>query len=182
MKNVALEGLKELLNVDHEWIPKVRRYFFIYSSIYYCNSAVTRSSPFSNFISLLLLCHQLGLTIKKGFNRLKLLLKVDMFGLLQVEQVNAKTAGNYASSLKAQEVAEERVFTSTLVDGVERKYVEEVGSMNIFFKINGEVVTPSLNGSILPGITRDSIIHLLNHWNVPTVERKSFDGRSISST
>ena len=85
----------------------------------------------------------------------------------------AKTAGNYASSLKAQEVAEEEGYSQVLwLDGVERKYIEEVGSMNIFFKINGEVVTPALNGSILPGITRDSILHLLKHWNVPTVERK----------
>ena len=85
----------------------------------------------------------------------------------------AKTAGNYASSLKAQEVAEESGYSQVFwLDGVEKKYIEEVGSMNIFFKINGEVVTPALNGSILEGITRNSILHLLNHWNVPTVERK----------
>ncbi|MBD5025909.1 branched chain amino acid aminotransferase, partial [Xanthomonas citri pv. citri] len=62
----------------------------------------------------------------------------------------AKTAGNYASSLKAQQVAEEKGFSQVLwLDGIEKKYIEEVGSMNIFFKINGEIVTPMLNGSIL---------------------------------
>src|SRR5699024_4784642 len=57
-------------------------------------------------------------------------------------------------------------------DGVEKKYIEEVGSMNVFFKINGEVVTPELSGSILAGITRDSVKHLINHWDIPLVERK----------
>lgn len=85
----------------------------------------------------------------------------------------AKTAGNYASSLKAQEVAEESGYSQVLwLDGVEKKYVEEVGSMNIFFKINGEVVTPALNGSILEGVTRNSILQLLKYWNVPVSERK----------
>ena len=58
------------------------------------------------------------------------------------------------------------------LDGVERKYIEEVGAMNIFFKIDGTVVTPMLNGSILPGVTRDSCIQLLKSWNVPVEERR----------
>ena len=58
------------------------------------------------------------------------------------------------------------------LDGVERRYIEEVGAMNIFFKINGTVVTPMLNGSILPGITRDSVLHLCKSWGIPTEERK----------
>src|SRR5699024_11091291 len=85
----------------------------------------------------------------------------------------AKTAGNYAASLMAQETVEAKGFSQVLwLDGVERKYVEEVGSMNIFFKINGEVVTPELKGSILPGVTRDSVINMLKHWDIPVVERK----------
>ena len=84
-----------------------------------------------------------------------------------------KTGGNYAASLKAQEKAEELGYDQVLwLDGVERKYIEEVGSMNIFFKINGEVVTPKLNGSILGGVTRDSVIELLKYWNVPVKETK----------
>src|SRR5699024_10599211 len=69
----------------------------------------------------------------------------------------AKTAGNYAASLMAQElIASKGVAQVLWLDGVEQKYIEEVGSMNVFFKINGEVITPSLTGSILPGITRQS--------------------------
>src|SRR5690606_24295973 len=81
---------------------------------------------------------------------------------------NAKTAGNYASSIKAQEEAKESGYSQVLwLDGVEKKYIEEVGSMNVFFKINGVVVTPELNGSILQGVTRASVIELLQTWGIP---------------
>ena len=69
--------------------------------------------------------------------------------------------------------AHEEGYSQVLwLDGVERKYIEEVGAMNIFFKINGTVVTPMLNGSILPGITRDSVIALCKEWGIPVEERK----------
>ena len=58
------------------------------------------------------------------------------------------------------------------LDGVERKYIEEVGAMNIFFKIDGKVITPAINGSILPGVTRDSVINLVKSWGVEVEERK----------
>ena len=79
----------------------------------------------------------------------------------------------YAASLLAQEEAKIKGFTQVLwLDGVERKYIEEVGTMNICFKINGKVITPELNGSILPGITRDSVIKILRKWGTPVEERK----------
>ena len=85
----------------------------------------------------------------------------------------AKTGGNYASSLRAQEDAAAKGYSQVLwLDGVERKYVEEVGTMNVMFKINGEVITPSLEGSILAGVTRDSIIHVLKDMGVKVTERK----------
>ena len=86
---------------------------------------------------------------------------------------HTKTAGNYAASIKAQEVAQEKGYTQVLwLDGVERKYVEEVGTMNVFFVIDGTVVTPALEGSLLPGVTRDSVIQLLKYWGVPCAERR----------
>ncbi|MBR4030334.1 MAG: branched-chain-amino-acid transaminase, partial [Clostridia bacterium] len=85
----------------------------------------------------------------------------------------AKTGGNYAASLAAQVKAHEDGYSQVLwLDGVERKYVEEVGAMNIFFKINGKIVTPMLNGSILPGITRNSVIHICKDWGYEVEERK----------
>ena len=85
----------------------------------------------------------------------------------------AKTGGNYAASLAAQVKAHDGGFSQVLwLDGVERKYIEEVGAMNIFFKINGKVVTPMLNGSILPGVTRNSVLQLCRHWGLEVEERR----------
>ena len=84
-----------------------------------------------------------------------------------------KTGGNYVASLAAQVKAHDEGYSQVLwLDGVERKYIEEVGAMNIFFKINGTVVTPMLNGSILPGVTRASCIDLCKHWGLPVEERR----------
>ena len=85
----------------------------------------------------------------------------------------AKTGGNYAASLAAQVKAHDDGYSQVLwLDGVERKYIEEVGAMNIFFKIDGTVVTPMLSGSILPGITRDSVLTLCREWGIPAEERR----------
>ena len=76
-----------------------------------------------------------------------------------------KCGGNYAASIKAGEMAEQQGFAQVLwLDGVEKKYVEEVGSMNIMFKVDGEIYTAPLEGTVLPGVTRDSLIHILRDW------------------
>ena len=85
----------------------------------------------------------------------------------------AKTGGNYAASLIAQVKAHDDGYSQVLwLDGVERRYIEEVGAMNIFFKISGKIVTPMLNGSILPGITRDSVIQVCRSWGYDVEERR----------
>ena len=85
----------------------------------------------------------------------------------------AKAGGNYAASIKSQEVSESLGFSQVLwLDGVEQKYIEEVGAMNVFFKIDGKIVTPALTGSILPGITRKSTIELLKDWGYEVEERR----------
>ena len=76
--------------------------------------------------------------------------------------------------MKAQAEALEKGFIQVLWTIGERPMVQEVGSMNVFFKIDGEVITPELDGSILPGITRDSVIRLLKSWDVPVVERRIY--------
>ncbi len=86
---------------------------------------------------------------------------------------DAKTGANYVASLKAQVKAHEEGYSQVLwLDGVHRRYIEEVGAMNIFFKIDGKVITPELNGSILPGVTRDSVLALCKEWGFETQERK----------
>ncbi|HCK12355.1 branched-chain amino acid aminotransferase [bacterium] len=85
----------------------------------------------------------------------------------------AKTSGNYAPSLKATKEAVDKGFSQVLwLDAKEKRFVEEVGTSNIFFKFGEELVTPSLSGTILPGVTRDSVLRLANEWGIKTVERK----------
>ncbi|MCI5220517.1 MAG: branched chain amino acid aminotransferase, partial [Candidatus Electrothrix sp. LOE2] len=83
------------------------------------------------------------------------------------------TGGNYAASIKAHTASQQKGYTQVLwLDAVERKYVEEVGTSNIFFVINDELVTPPLGGTILPGITRDTVLQLAKDWGIPAVERR----------
>ncbi|MDR1065699.1 MAG: branched-chain amino acid aminotransferase [Oscillospiraceae bacterium] len=85
----------------------------------------------------------------------------------------AKVGGNYGGSLKAQAAAAARGCEQVLwLDAVERRYVEEIGTSNAFFVIGGEVITAPLHGTILPGVTRDSVIHLLKSWDIPVSERR----------
>ena len=85
----------------------------------------------------------------------------------------AKTGANYAASLMAGEEAKHEGFTQVLwLDGVHRKYIDEVGTMNIMVKIAGEVITPPLGGTILPGVTRDSVLTLLKDWGAKVSERQ----------
>lgn len=94
----------------------------------------------------------------------------------------AKTGGNYAASIKAQVLAEELGYTQVLwLDGVERKYIEEVGAMNVFFKIDGKLITPELRGSVLPGITRKSSVELMKSWGLEVEERPLAIGEVIEA-
>lgn len=114
-----------------------------------------------------------GAYYKEGINPVKIAVENKYVRAVLGGTGEAKTGGNYASSLMAQELVAGKGFAQVLwLDGMEKKYIEEVGSMNIFLKINGEVITPALNGSILEGVTRNSVIQLLKHWNVPITERR----------
>lgn len=86
----------------------------------------------------------------------------------------AKTSGNYARTIAPAEKIHDKGFGQILwLDGIEKKYLQEIGTMNIFVIIDGKVLTPSLDeGTILPGVTRDSVIHLLKEWHIPFEERR----------
>lgn len=109
----------------------------------------------------------------EGLDPVKIWIEDDYVRAVRGGIGEAKTGGNYVASMAAQLKAHEEGYSQVLwLDGVERKYIEEVGAMNIFFKINGTVITPMLNGSILPGITRDSVIALCREWGILVEERK----------
>jgi branched-chain amino acid aminotransferase len=171
-EKLALSGLKQLINVDREWIPKSEGTSLYIRPFIISTQASLGVHASATYKFIIIMC-PVGSYYKEGIHPVKIAVESKYVRAVAGGTGTAKTAGNYASSLKAQEVAEESGYSQVLwLDGVEKKYIEEVGSMNIFFKINGEVITPALNGSILEGVTRNSIIQLLNHWNIPTNERK----------
>jgi len=121
----------------------------------------------------IVLCSPVGAYYPEGLDPVKIYVETNYVRAVKGGMGYTKTAGNYAASLKAQDEAEKQNYTQVLwLDGVERKYIEEVGTMNVFFVIGDEIVTPALQGSILPGITRMSSIELLKSWGMNVVERK----------
>lgn len=171
-EELALEALRQLLIIDKEWIPSAEGtslYIrpFIISTEAYLGVAPSKKYQFMIILS------PVGSYYKGGLEPVKILVENEFVRAVSGGTGTAKTAGNYAAGLKAQEVADHKGYAQVLwLDGIDRKYIEEVGAMNVFFKINGEVITPALNGSILEGITRKSVIELLNHWGIPVTERK----------
>lgn len=171
-ENDMLQAIKELVSVEKDWIPDAP------GTSLYIRPFIIATDPFlgvraSNTYSFMIITCPVGAYYKEGINPVKIWVETEYVRAVKGGVGYAKTGGNYAASIKAQMKAKERGYAQVLwLDGVERKYVEEVGTMNVFFKINGEVITPSLEGSILPGVTRDSVIELLKSWDVPVTERK----------
>lgn len=171
-EDFALEALKELIKVDRDWVPTAEG-TSLYIRPFMIATDASLSVSTSKKYQFMIIFSPVGSYYKEGINPVKILVENEYIRAVEGGTGMAKTAGNYAASLKAQQKAEEQGYAQVLwLDGMQKKYVEEVGSMNIFFKIDGEVITPALNGSILAGITRDSILHLLRHWNIPVQERK----------
>ena len=113
-----------------------------------------------------------GSYYKEGINPVKIMIEDEDVRAVRGGTGYAKCGGNYAASNRAGQRAEEKGYSQVLwLDGVERKYIEEVGAMNVMFKINGEIVTPKLTGSILPGITRKSCIEVLKKEGYTVSER-----------
>lgn len=122
--------------------------------------------------TFVLICSPVGAYYAEGINPVKIAIESEDVRAVRGGTGYAKCGGNYAASLRAGEKAEQKGFTQVLwLDGVERKYIEEVGSMNVMFKIAGEIVTPKLTGSVLPGITRKSCVELLKEQGYKVSER-----------
>nr|WP_144926974.1 branched-chain amino acid aminotransferase [Paenibacillus bovis] len=171
-EDFALYALKKLIAVDKDWVPSVEGTSLYVRPFIFATEPYLGVRPSAQY-SFVIILSPVGAYYKEGINPVKIAVEGDFVRAVKGGTGNAKTAGNYAASLKAQHDAEKQGYSQVLwLDGRENKYIEEVGSMNVFFKIDGEVVTPELNGSILEGITRKSVIELLQYWNIPVVERK----------
>lgn len=171
-ETLALESLKALVRLDQDWIPSLP------GTSLYIRPTIIATDPFlgvhasKTYRYYVILC-PVGAYYAEGFNPVKILVTKDHVRAVRGGVGDTKTMANYAASLYAGEAAGHEGYTQVLwLDGVEQKYIEEVGSMNIFFVINGELVTPALNGSILPGITRDSVLFLARSWGVRVAEKR----------
>jgi branched-chain amino acid aminotransferase len=171
-EDFALYALKELLNIERDWVPGAS------GTSLYIRPTIIAMDPFLGvrasytYRFFIILC-PVGAYYPEGFNPVKIWVTKDHVRAVRGGVGNVKTAGNYAASLLAGEKAHKQGYTQVLwLDGVEQKYVEEVGSMNIFFVIDDELITPMLTGSILPGITRDSVLKLAKSWGMKCTERR----------
>ena len=168
----AVEAIKQLVTIDQDWIPEGEGTSLYIRPFVFGTDPALGVHP-SHTYKFIIILSPVGSYYAGGLAPVKIWVESEYVRAVRGGIGFSKTAGNYAASLKAQAVAEEKGYSQVLwLDGVERKYIEEVGAMNIFFKIDGEVVTPELNGSILAGITRDSVLQVLKANGYKASERK----------
>ena len=169
----CLEALKKLIEIEKDWVPSVPGASLYIRPFIIARQEVLGVHPSVSYLYCVILSPS-GDYYANGLAPVKIYVETNYVRAASFGGMGAyKTGGNYAASLIAQEEAERQGYDQALwLDGVERKYVEEVGSMNVFFKIDGEIITPNLDGSILPGITRKSAIQLLADWGMKVTERK----------
>lgn len=166
----CVEALKTLVNLEKDWIPASEgTSLYIRPFIIGCEPMLG-VHPASRYLFIIILSPS-GSYYANGLEPVRIYVESNYVRAVRGGMGFAKTGGNYAASLRAQ--ADATGFTQVLwLDGVERKYIEEVGAMNVFFVFDDEVVTPALQGSILPGITRKSCIEILQSWGVNVSERR----------
>ena len=167
----ALKILTEFVELEKDWVPHSVGTSFYLRPFMFGNDeslgvhAVKRAT-------FMLIGSPSGSYYKEGINPVKIMIEAEDVRTVRGGTGYAKCGGNYAASTRAGERANAKGYSQVLwLDGVERKYIEEVGAMNVMFKIDGEIVTPALTGSILPGITRKSCIEVLGDLGYKVSER-----------
>ncbi len=168
----AVEAIRKLVEVEKDWVPSLEGTSLYIRPFIFATDAQLGVHPGKHFLFMVILS-PVGAYYPEGLNPVKIYVEDKYVRAVRGGIGFAKTGGNYAASLKSQQEAEEVNYTQVLwLDGVERKYVEEVGTMNVFFIIDDEIITPELNGSTLPGVTRMSSIEILRSWGYKVTERK----------
>jgi branched-chain amino acid aminotransferase len=170
-EDFALQAITQLVALDRDWIPEAPGTALYLRPFVFATDSVlgVRASSTYRFMVIL---SPVGPYYQEGLNPVSIWVEPHYIRAVRGGTGYAKAAGNYAGSLLAQKNAQAKGYSQVLwLDGLERKYVEEVGAMNVFFNIGGVLITPDLGDSILPGITRDSVLTLLRSWDIPTEER-----------
>ncbi len=169
---LLVEAIKQIVRVDQDWIPEGD------DTSLYIRPFIIATDPYlgvrpSQTFKLYIILSPVGPYYKGGLRPTKILVEDKYVRSVIGGTGAAKVGGNYAASLKAQEEAIKKGYNQVLwLDGIERLYVEEIGTSNAFFKIDGEILTSPLTGTILPGITRDSVLQLLRHWGENVTEKR----------
>lgn len=166
-----LQAIRELVKIDEAWVPSKDGESLYIRPFLFGNDEHLGVHSIKN-ATFVIIASPSGSYYPEGINPVKIMIEKDDVRAVRGGTGEAKCGGNYAAANRAGENAEQKGYTQVLwLDGVERKYIEEVGAMNVMFKINGEVVTPALTGSILPGITRKSCIEVLKDSGLKVSER-----------
>ena len=171
-EDIAFEGIKALVEMEQEWVPSEKdTSLYIRPFMIGLDAALGVHS--SHHVQFIVVVCPVGAYYPEGLNPVKIYIEDEDVRAVKGGTGMAKTGGNYAASLRAGNRAEAKGYTQVLwLDGVHRKYIEEVGAMNVMFKVDGKILTPDLNGSVLPGITRRSCIQLLKDWGYEVEERR----------
>ncbi len=167
-----VQAVKTIVDIDRDWVPTTPGTSLYIRPFIIATDEFLGVAPSATYLFMIILSPS-GAYYSSGLAPVGIWIEDEYVRAVRGGMGFAKTGGNYAASLIGQVKAHNEDYSQVLwLDGVERKYIEEVGSMNIFFKIDGKVVTPALNGSILPGITRNSTIQLCKSWGYEVEERK----------
>jgi branched-chain amino acid aminotransferase len=169
--NFAVKALYELVKIDSDWVPTAPD-TSLYIRPFVFATEVALGVHASDAYKFMIIMSPVCPYYPEGLNPVKILIETEYVRAVRGGIGHTKAIANYAISLAGQRKAKQQGYTQVLwLDGIERKYIEEVGTMNVFFKINGEIITPPLGGTILAGVTRDSSITLMKSWGLKIVER-----------
>jgi branched-chain amino acid aminotransferase len=169
--DVFMEGMLKLVVLEKDWIPHGEGTSMYIRPTMIAIEAALGVHPANEYLFFIVL-GPVGAYYPEGFSPTKIYVSEEYVRSVRGGVGYCKAAGNYAASLYASKLAHEIGYTQVLwLDAIERKYVEEVGTSNIFFVIKDELITPPLTGALLGGITRDSVIRIARHWGVPVTER-----------
>lgn len=170
-EDLFMEALKELVLLEKDWIPKGRGTSLYIRPTMIATEKALGVHPASEYL-FFIITGPVGAYYPEGFSPTKIYVVEDYVRAAPGGIGNVKAAGNYAASLFAMSIAIRNGYTQVLwLDAIHHKYVEEVGTSNIFFLIGDELITPPLGGTILPGVTRDSVIKLAKSWGIQLSER-----------
>ncbi len=171
-ENDFIQAIEELIRIDKDWVPRAKG-SNLYIRPFIFATDIGLGVHASGKYYFIVICAPSGAYYKEGINPVRIYVESEYIRTAPGLTGSVKCGGNYAASIKSAHIAAQKGFAQVLwLDGVERKYIEEVGSMNIFFKIGGKIYTAECSGTVLPGVTRRSCIELFTDWGFEVIEGK----------